>query len=166
MTVSRRLVSQAARLINLTPNQPHKLYIHEQEPKYRLSLLPTNNTLAVIGSSRSCDPAVIGRSFEENPAFVTLLHQTILGSPAQLEYLFHGRAKQVGDGWIPLIDGRATVAFGRVPDSDDIIGMVRVENKTVLSSSYTPMPTHRLISPSGLFTLPSVLYEALMKQIV
>lgn len=49
----------------------------------------------------------------------------------------------------------------QVPDPEDIVGSVRLENGKMLPETYQPMPVHRLVTRNGLFKLSDPLMDAL-----
>lgn len=101
----------------------------------------------------------------DQPAFLDFMQNCIRQSRAELEYLLRSRARLQGDGWLHLVDERAPIAFGRAPDSDDIIGMCRVQDGCVLPETYEAMPSYRLISRLGIFSLPKPLFQILVQRL-
>lgn len=58
-----------------------------------------------------------------------------------------------------IADERNPADANRVPDPDDIIASVLVQNDEVVPSSYSPSGTHRVVSMDGMMRLP----ESLMR---
>lgn len=50
----------------------------------------------------------------------------------------------------------------RVPEPEDILGSVRVENGVMIAHTYEPMPVHRLVTRNGLFQLSETMQSALV----
>lgn len=50
----------------------------------------------------------------------------------------------------------------RIPETEDIVGSVRLENGKMVDDSYEPMPVHRLVTRNGLFQLNKPLQAALI----
>jgi len=146
----------------------YKAYLYEIPSGYQLSLLPSVSLIEgaiFFGKCTTTDPKSLHIGSSENPDFIKLLHETIATSKDSLEYLLSSRARMQVSGWLHLIDERSPISFGRTPDSDDIIGMVYCENGLIVPETYSPMPSYRLISPLGIFSLPKVLQIKLINKL-
>ncbi|PJF17275.1 hypothetical protein PSACC_02892 [Paramicrosporidium saccamoebae] len=135
---------------------------------YGLSLLsqlpPTPKDSGIFAWSPTTDPTASSASCIEQPAFISLFQETLRNAHPQLRYLLSSRAKRQ-DGWIPLVDERAPVGWGRVAESDDTIGMCRVQDGEVLVDTFEVMPTYRLISRLGIFSLPRPLHALILDKL-
>lgn len=49
-----------------------------------------------------------------------------------------------------------------MPEPEDILGSVRVENGEMIAQTYEPMPVHRLVTRNGLFKLSDAMHSALV----
>lgn len=142
--------------------------VPKTEHRFGLSLLPQlpdgphAHPSAIFSWTVSDDPATLHVNSLDQPAFLALLHTAIREGEQQLEYLLASRARRQGEGWLSIVDERAPLVYGRTPDPDDTVGLVRCEEGKVLTTSYTPMPTYRLVSPLGIFTLPKPLHDLVL----
>lgn len=135
---------------------------------YGLSLLARIETVhpaCFFSLVSTADTDSLHRSTWEVSAFTRLMHSVIGNAHAELEYLLGSRAKRTVEGWLPLVDERAPFVFGRAPEPDDTIGMIRIEEGKVLPHTYTPMPSYRLVSSLGIFSLPPPLYKKLITEL-
>ncbi|KAI9244162.1 hypothetical protein BY458DRAFT_529943 [Sporodiniella umbellata] len=148
------------------PSQPslhaHLIFSENDVKQYALSFLSSED----IGSKKiqdfpelivgwSPDPNVLDHhTFRENHGFVNFLTQTF---NRQLHKVNDAHLKAMAEwqkeGWMHINDERDPPAWGRINFPEDIIGSVQVSNGIILPHSYQPMPTHRLITPKGLFKL-------------
>ena len=51
--------------------------------------------------------------------------------------------------------------FGRIPETEDIIGSVLVKNNVIQAETYQPMPTYRLVTIQGPIKLSDFLLDKL-----
>jgi len=51
--------------------------------------------------------------------------------------------------------------FGRIPETEDIIGSVLVKNNVIQADTYQPMPTYRLVTRQGPIKLSDFLLDKL-----
>ena len=56
-------------------------------------------------------------------------------------------------------DERAVPPVGRIGETEDLIGSVFVQEGKVVPSTYTPLPTYRLVTSNGPIILPQGLAE-------
>jgi hypothetical protein len=59
----------------------------------------------------------------------------------------------------------ANYRFGRIPEPEDIIGSVLVQNGELQAETYQPMPTYRLVTREGPMKLSSYLLERLREKL-
>lgn len=100
--------------------------------------------------------------FRDNPALKSRLASVLQEGYMTSRYLM-ALARTHGHGYMHIVDGRSMAAFGRCPDPDDIFATVLVQDGTMVSGSLEPMPTHRLLTVSGLFRLPAEFNAHLFK---
>lgn len=148
----------------------HKIYIfrseHTSPYPFFISPLPfVKDKRAIMAWTKNDKLESLYEGASENDAFVAALHQSIRDNPETLIRILQSRATLTGDSWIHLTDERGITPFGRTPEPDDIIGMCYVQGGTVLAESYTPMPTYRLVSRSGLMCPPRLIYDNLLKHL-
>lgn len=155
------------------PSVPHQR-IHQ----FALSLLPhLSSTPApkesflphpatIFAWTHSDQPGQLHHDSLDQPDSLRLMHSTIARASSELEYLLGSRARRQGSGWLALVDERAPLLYGRAPDPDDTIGMVQCQEGLVLPTTYDPMPTYRLVSPLGIFSLPKPLYQPFVKALI
>lgn len=140
---------------------------------YALSLLPRLPAASVLnpdaGSPLVCAwsasdaPTRSPETCQEAAAFVAFMQATIGQAHEQLRYLLASRAARQEEGWLALVDERAPFVWGRAPEAEDTIGFCRVERGQVQVGSYEPMPAYRLITRSGVFSLPAPLHQQVLE---
>ncbi|KAL5478341.1 hypothetical protein ACEPAI_2525 [Sanghuangporus weigelae] len=105
--------------------------------------------------------------FRQNKDFLPILHKTIKEGLLQDEIWTNG-AIQTQSGWMHIFDQRNIPPLGRIPDPDDILASVRVEDGRMLIDTYEPMPSYRLCTADGVCQLTDTLMarlKAMLKQI-
>ncbi|KAL5514810.1 hypothetical protein ACEPAG_2126 [Sanghuangporus baumii] len=105
--------------------------------------------------------------FRQNEDFLPILHKTIKEGLLQDEIWTNG-AIQAQSGWMHIFDQRNIPPLGRIPDPDDILASVRVEDGRILIDTYEPMPSYRLCTADGVCRLTDTLMDRLkatLKQI-
>jgi len=105
------------------------------------------------------DPA----RFRENEKFRAFLHD-FLAHHVDKSPSLQKKAKQYRGGWMNINDQRSR--FGRAVPSEDIFGTVELRDGEMIPLSYTPMPTHRLLTDEGLFRLDGFLQKQLEQSIL
>lgn len=122
----------------------------------------------VLGWVKPGDSADEATSFQENPRFLELLHESIantLATPGS-DPLIENEAAQRGEGWLHINDQRNIAALNRVGDPDDIIGTVMVRDGKILASTYQPMPSYRVCTSDGLTRLSDGLNSRLLEDML
>lgn len=100
--------------------------------------------------------------FRPNPVFIDFLHQVISTAGPHLPDMI-AAARQQGEGWLYVIDGRTPNGpQGQVP-FEDIIGGFQVESGEIIAGSYWPNEKHAVLTPDGLVTLNASLREAFVE---
>ncbi|MFP2902973.1 hypothetical protein [Corallococcus sp. 4LFB] len=130
-----------------------------------ISLLPPDRVLAgglpphaIAGTLHS--PPEGPATFEENPAFVALLHQ-VVRECAPTDPGAQAEAQRIGNGWLYIVDQRRPPGEERVPP-EDIIGYFAVQSGRVTAEGYTPNAGYRVFSRLGLVRLPGMLQDVLV----
>ena len=121
---------------------------------------------AIVGTLRR--PVPPGRSIEpgnfvRNPVFHRFLHE-VISKHAPQQAGFQQQARQMGSGYIYVLDGRTGDASGDVPPHD-IFGALQVASGNVVGGSYQPNPNHQLLTGDGFFQLPPGLHAALLQEL-
>jgi hypothetical protein len=73
-------------------------------------------------------------------------------------------ALQIGQGSLFLIDGRAATPRGQ-QESEDVLGIFRVDGGRIIAESYQPNQDHLLVSKKGLFVLDDWLHARLLEEL-
>lgn len=102
--------------------------------------------------------------FHENEDFLLILHAVVKEALPEDEVWTSG-AIQTQSGWMHIFDQRNPPPLGRIPDPDDIIASVRVEDGRMLTETYQPMPSYRLCTTNGVCQLTDTLMDRLKKQL-
>ncbi|KDN34903.1 hypothetical protein RSAG8_12043, partial [Rhizoctonia solani AG-8 WAC10335] len=103
---------------------------------------PSRNSATVIGFVQGGEES---NSFEENQAFVDLLHDTVKAA---------------------LVEGvDQELEMGRVGDPDDILGSVLVQGSKIKGETYQRMPTYRTCTTDGPVKLSPSMHERLLKSL-
>ncbi|WRT64741.1 uncharacterized protein IL334_001675 [Kwoniella shivajii] len=138
------------------PSHPH-LHYHPTQSHIALSFLPSPpvaRSRTVLGYL-PLDGASL-EDFKEEPKFLTILHEAIqsgLENDKADSVKFEAETRPT-DGWIHITDERAIPPAGRIGETEDLIGSVYVQDGKVVASTYSPLPTYRIITPNGVLTLP------------
>jgi len=90
--------------------------------------------------------------FVENNKFPALLQEAIKDGLLEDE-IWTNSAIQAHSGWMHIFDQRNPPPLGRVPEPDDILASVRVEDGAMLIDTYQPMPSYRLCTRDGVCEL-------------
>ncbi|KAH8112325.1 hypothetical protein DFH11DRAFT_1689897 [Phellopilus nigrolimitatus] len=90
--------------------------------------------------------------FMENRKFSALLHEIVKDGLLNDE-IWRNNAIQIQSGWMHVFDQRNPPPLGRIPDPDDILASVRVEDSRILVDTYQPMPSYRLCTGDGVCQL-------------
>eukprot|EP01126_Amoeba_proteus_P029096 TRINITY_DN2867_c0_g1_i1.p1 TRINITY_DN2867_c0_g1~~TRINITY_DN2867_c0_g1_i1.p1 ORF type:complete len:139 (-),score=20.62 TRINITY_DN2867_c0_g1_i1:76-492(-) len=121
----------------------------------------------------SLDPS----RFKENPDFENFI-QTVISKHVYNSPLWIKRAQELKTGitrvmliplkfplgWMNINDGRAR--YTRCIPSEDIFGSVLLADGVMVDKTYSPMPSHRLISEEGiLFQLDSYLKTKALEEV-
>lgn len=141
---------------------PHQLF------PYSLSLLPmissdSKRDRSIFAHTGTDNQELFYSNYIEDASFVSLMQDLIKSSHKELRYLLSSRAQRQVDGWLSLVDERATLIYGRAAEPDDTIGFCLAQDGKILPETYSPMPSYRLISRLGIFSLPLPLYRRLIK---
>ncbi|WWD21537.1 hypothetical protein CI109_106023 [Kwoniella shandongensis] len=147
------------------PSHPY-LHYHPTSTHTVLSFLPrppVGRSRTALGYLPLGDAGL--DDFREEPAFKEILDQAIKSGLEQ------GKSQSVtfeaetrpGDGWIHITDERAIPPAGRIGETEDLIGSVYVQDGKIVASTYSPLPTYRLVTTNGVLTLPRGLDQHLVE---
>lgn len=102
-------------------------------------------------------------TFEPNPLFHALLHETVAAAGPDDPALAEAAAAR-GEGWVFVVDRRTPDPWGTIPP-EDTIGAFRVEKGRIVRGSYRSGPRHRLVTKRGPFVLDRFLAAALTEAV-
>lgn len=102
-------------------------------------------------------------NFARNGVFVDFLHNVIAKHGPMVPGLV-GAARQQGEGWVYIIDGRTPTPQEDVPQ-EDILGAFQVKNGEITSTSYQRNADHRILSDRGFFRLDAILIQQLIDEL-
>lgn len=149
------------------PRRVGQVFLHPRgKNEFQLSLLDkaSTNPAIPLGSSTSAEPNV--DTVIQNSQFVPLLHR-ILQPIVHLDPDTQHTASAIGSGYIHVVDQRAEVIYGRIPEVEDIIMSVRAEDGKLLENSAEGSPSYRVWTNNGGIQLSEFLHgkviEALRK---
>jgi hypothetical protein len=111
------------------------------------------------GKERLSDMGLI-----ENPKFVEKLQEEMKSIANEDEGIAR-EATTYQSNYMPIVDERGIPPFGRIPDPENILGYVRVEDGKVVKDSYVPMMSYRLCNSDGLMQLSKTIYDRIMNSI-
>jgi hypothetical protein len=135
-----------------------------------ISLMPESTehdiAPAIVGSlvrSIAEGGTVSPENFVPNSEFVAFMHEVIQRRGCELGAL-QASARQQGNGFTYILDGRTPDPEGYVP-AEDIIGGFEVQSGNLIFESYRPNPNHVLFSGRGLFQLGNELLDFLFEEL-
>ncbi|RUS25957.1 hypothetical protein BC938DRAFT_471418 [Jimgerdemannia flammicorona] len=138
-------------------------------PYYALSFLdnpsvtsPLTRNLIIGWTPATTPPAISPATFIENGSFADLLHDVVKKNVGEGDEALKAVAEWQKEGWLHVADARNAPPYGRIPYPEDIIGSVLVQQGLIQPSSYQRNPTHRFVTPYGLFRLSVPLHAALV----
>ncbi|KAJ1302879.1 hypothetical protein OPQ81_003179 [Rhizoctonia solani] len=124
---------------------------------------PSHNSATVIGFVKGGDDS---NSFQENQAFVDLLHETIKAALIEgVDQELGNDAVQRKEGWLHVHDYRNFPEMGRVGSPADILGSVLVQDGKIKGETYERMPSYRTCTTDGPVKLSPSLHERLLKSL-
>ncbi|KAL5640468.1 hypothetical protein ACGC1H_007648 [Rhizoctonia solani] len=124
---------------------------------------PKRDSATVIGYVKGGEQS---NSFEENQAFVDLLHDTVKAALIEgVDQELGNDAVQRKEGWLHVHDYRNFPEMGRVGDPDDILGSVLVQDGKIKGETYERMPAYRTCTTDGPLKLSPSLHERLLKSL-
>ena len=119
-------------------------------------------TESVLGEINALLPSMTPDQFEENAAFVTLLHQ-VVQQKAPLIPEYQKQVQVSGIDILPIVDLRAGKVTGEATQ-EDMIGQFTVRSGRILSESYLPNPAYKLLTDNGPLQLHPVIEIELLNQ--
>ncbi|CUA78393.1 hypothetical protein RSOLAG22IIIB_13118 [Rhizoctonia solani] len=124
---------------------------------------PSQDSATVIGFVKGGEQS---NSFQENQAFVDLLHDTVKAALIEgVDQDLENDAVQRKEGWLHVHDYRNFPEMGRVGDPDDILGSVLVQDGKIKGDTYQRMPSYRTCTTDGPVKLSPSLHERLLKSL-
>jgi hypothetical protein len=146
---------------------------HQDGPRDYLTLLKPDTVFAqgltpkaIVGVMRRLlqpGEKITPDLFILNRPFVDFLHGVLAryspGQPA-----CQAEARQVGEGFIYILDQRTPTPEDEVPP-EDIIGALEVRDGNIIPDSYRPNPNHLILSARGFFRLDDTLHGCLMQEL-
>ncbi|KAI8390996.1 uncharacterized protein BYT42DRAFT_178118 [Radiomyces spectabilis] len=104
-------------------------------------------------------------SFVENNSFVQFLTNTLSENIHKVnDPTLKATAQWQKEGWLHIGDERNPPPWGRIPFPEDIIGTVLVKDGEIQPGTYQAMPTHRIVSPNGVFQLSEPLARCVIEK--
>ncbi|KAK9471734.1 uncharacterized protein V1510DRAFT_419470 [Dipodascopsis tothii] len=141
-----RVFRRTLTTLTTVPSNP-QLFLHRD--LISLSRQPAALAVGRLRSGHTVDE-LSERTFEPNPAFLPLVHATLAAHVAQ-DRFWVSLAVPYPDNYMPIYDLRAPPVHGRIPDVEDIFGMVRVDGAgAIVPGSYERNTMYRPVSPAGL----------------
>ncbi|KAH7339077.1 hypothetical protein B0J17DRAFT_659770 [Rhizoctonia solani] len=123
----------------------------------------SQNSATVIGLVQGGEDS---HSFQENQAFVDLLHDTVKAALIEgVDQELGNDAVQRKEGWLHVHDYRNFPEMGRVGDPGDILGSVLVQDGKIKGDTYERMPSYRTCTTDGPVKLSPSLHERLLKSL-
>ena len=104
--------------------------------------------------------AITSANFARNSVFVEFLHSVIASRGPQVPGLV-AAAKQQGEGWVYVVDGRTPTPTGAVAP-EDIIGAFQVSGGAIVPTSYQRNENHAILSKNGFMRLDASLQQHLL----
>ncbi len=116
---------------------------------------------SVIGYLKNPDKEISKDNVVINPDFTQVFQQTVKSTGLQSDELKNS-ARQQQNGYMYVIDQRA---IHKDTKPYDIVGAFEVKNGQIIADSYQPNKNYEIISIDGLFKLPSVYEENILRAI-
>jgi len=143
------------------------MYTITQDGRERtlLSLMPLDEGFergipseAILGELNQFDTGLSEDNFTPNVVFIKFMHESIATHVRSCPSLID-RAKRLGDGQLPLLDGRVPVGQKQV-HAADVIGFLEVENERIVR--YTACMQHKLVYQDQVVKLEPFLHDRLL----
>lgn len=119
-------------------------------------------TESVLGEINAHLPSMTPDQFEENEAFISLLHQ-VIKEKAPLIPEYQKQVQISGIDILPIVDLRAGKITGEAT-KEDMVGQFNVRSGRILNDSYMPNPAYKLLTDNGPLQLHPVLEIELLNQ--
>jgi len=107
-------------------------------------------------------PVISQETFIRNGVFVDLMH-TVIKREVPMLSAYLTEAAHIVDGPCYVIDRRA--AEDSTIQPEDTFGAFEVKNQQIMTETYEPNPTHRLLTKRGFFQLEKELHAVLMQEL-
>ncbi|KAK9240454.1 hypothetical protein V1525DRAFT_370113 [Lipomyces kononenkoae] len=123
-----------------------QIYIHESN-RLSLSKLPS---AVHIGTATTSPSLLTEATFRPNPAFLPIMHAAVCQNIAN-DKLFTSIAATYPNNYMAIYDLRNPPVYGRIPEVQDILGMVRVDSEgTIVPGAYEKNNMYRLVTNDGI----------------
>jgi hypothetical protein len=121
--------------------------------------IPSEAILGELSAELSDDS---GEGFTPNVAFIKFMHESIATHVRSCPSLIE-RAKRLGNGQLPLLDGRLPPEQKKV-NAEDVIGLLEVEEQRIVR--YIACMQHRIVNDHGVMKLDEWLLDRLVSDLV
>ena len=143
------------------------LYMIAEDGRERtlLSLMPLDEGFergipseAILGELNDIAAGLSEENFTPNVAFIKFMHESLATHVRSCPSLID-RARRLGNGQLPLLDGR-TPANQKQVNAADVLGLLQVENERIVR--YTACMQHKLVHEEEVVVFEPFLYERLL----
>ncbi|KAK9246831.1 hypothetical protein V1506DRAFT_533877 [Lipomyces tetrasporus] len=122
-----------------------QIYVHEHN---QLSVCKSPSAVH-IGTATSSPSTLSAATFRPNPAFLPIMHAAVAENIAN-DQLFVSIAATYPDNYMAIYDLRNPPVYGRIPEVQDILGMVRVDSEgAIVPGTYEKNSMYRLVTNDG-----------------
>ncbi|KAK9366064.1 hypothetical protein V1509DRAFT_649060 [Lipomyces kononenkoae] len=140
-----RCIGLETRLLSTLPMND-QIYIHESN-KLSLSKLPS---AVHIGTATTSPSMLTEATFRPNPAFLPIMHAAVSENIVN-DKLFISIAATYQNNYMAIYDLRNPPVYGRIPEVQDILGMVRVDSEgAIVPGAYEKNSMYRLVTNDGI----------------
>ncbi|KAK7207183.1 hypothetical protein BZA70DRAFT_270677 [Myxozyma melibiosi] len=107
-----------------------------------MSGMPTALSMGVLTDTKNISES----TFTPNPRFPPIMHATI-AKYVEEDPTFTSLASMYGNDFMAIYDQRSPPPYGRTPEVEDILGMVKVQNGVIVPRSYEKNNMYRFATP-------------------
>lgn len=146
--------------------QNKQIFIHPKAEHHTSFASLSKNPKAVpLGTVYSTTLAITPQNFQENPAFLDILH-LVVAAKVQNDFLFIVEAGANANTFMPIYDFRHIPNYARIPEVDNIFGYVQVDGLgKIIPGTYESNSLYRLCNgDSGIIKLSDYLYEVVQAE--
>lgn len=149
-------------ILSVGPQGDQKYYVTVAAPDAQRDISP-KEIVGMLRRPLQTGESITADNLMTNREFVDFLHSVIAKHGPSVAGLVNA-AKQQGEGWVYIIDGRTPTPQGDVP-AEDILGAFEVKNGDISSASYQRFTEHRILSSHGFTRLDSDFLERLLAEL-